>query len=219
MRNNLKLKPQRSLALSLGLALCIFSFAFSARGEDHGVTFHYRPENIANGYHVVSLIENNGVKERKDQLFDLPIVRAPEISKMGGAAGTPEIWDTGTAFVTDETMDIAAIMVRGLPIHMPGTAVAANAAWDGWSEAGQMIVHHIYTFGGIKDVAGRRCAEVNYKLQALQRTPDGSAAQDQNIVTGDGRFLFDLNNGVIVVHTWQMNGGGLKADYAAVLNI
>ena len=181
--------------MSFGFAFCILNFTFSVFAQGEGIVLQHRPENISKGYRVVSLLENNGGKDKKDQRFDLPIVRSSE--------------NTETVETTD-ALDIATVMARGLPIHMPTIAVGENSTWDGWSELNAIIIHHVYTFAKIKEIAGRRCAEITYKLQGVQ---------DQNVVTGDGRFLFDLNNGVIVVHTWQINGGGLKADYAAVLNI
>ncbi len=190
--------------LSFGLVFCVLSFALSALAEGEGVTLQHRPENIAKGYHVVSLLGNNGAKDKKDQRFDLPIIRS------SGGIETVE---------TTAAMDLTTIMTRGLPLHLPSTAVGVNSTWDGWSEVNTFIIHHVYTLGNTREIAGRMCAEVSYKLQAVQKTPDGGAAQDQNVVAGDGRFLFDLNNGVVVVHTWQLNGGGLKADYAAALNL
>lgn len=201
--------------ISLICVFCLWYLVFnfsSAHAQEF--TLRHNPQNIKSGYKVVSIIEENGSKHIKEEKIDLPYVVDTETSE-------------NPAMIKTQTADFASIAIRGLPIHLPKGPVAEKSTWDGWSEIdGVLIANYQYTLNGIREIAGRRCADISYTVRAVPKPEELSQTTNQSTplntaknFTASGHLFYDINRGIVIIHTWEINGENKKIEYAMVLNI
>lgn len=153
------------------------------------VLLQHVPENIKARYKMVSVTEDGDRKNIKEDLFDLPMVVESDLSA--------------------HEIDEIVILARGLPVHLPKEAVYVDSVWYGRSSYLGFILNHKYKLSGFKVVDRERCAEVDYKITSVMADKYG--------FEGDGRFLFDLDRGIIIAHVWDANLSSKKISYASIL--
>jgi hypothetical protein len=160
------------------------------------VTLSHNSSNIKNGYRVAFADSADGRSRVVEFRASEPLIYAQD------AMDTPDL-------------SLAAIRQQGLPIHLPAGPVSSAAGWDGWSNINSGIGRHHYKITALKKIAGRTCLEVTYKVSIVPGKEDGTNSKEE--IQAAGKFLFDANNGVVVVNTFEYAVGGTRCSYAAVL--
>jgi len=179
---------KNNIFLSLVCAVALF-FRFGGAWAGEAYSLVHKPSNIKNGYRVVFAETSEGTNKISESLMDAPVVI------LSDEMDSPDI-------------NIEVIGRKGFPIHLPGEALVSGLTWKGWSTIDSGVAGHNYKISGLKRVAGRNCVEIVYEIRMINR-PDVSAS---------GRFLFDRENGVVVVNTFEYKTGDGSYSYAALLN-
>ena len=177
--------------------LLLFLFCGSLEAMESFSLVH-APANIPSPYSVAFVRYEGGEARVLNGQVDLPDIISGEYDSNGSSG-------------------FDSIKLRGLPLHLPVSNVGVGEAWEGFGTIESMISHHKYRLVSFKTVAGRECAEIDYEVRLVPGDQAGGGGLTAQDMTGEGRFLFDIKKGFVLLHTWQLRGGGHRFEYAAVV--